>query len=127
MFNYLIEQLDESIELSIITNDAGANGVQVMLPNGGLINYWLDPDTMLVQREMKTDFEDGEVKFRTIKLSDYRNIEGVQISHHAEGFVSGELESVMEIEEFEFTDGFHEAIFQFPGQQDRTETYLQRD
>ncbi len=115
LFNYLIEQGSDSIKMDPLTNDAGVPGVKVTLPNGGLVNYWLNPETMLVQREMKTDFEDGAVKFRTIELSDYREIDGVQIAHRAVGYVSGELESVMNLEQFEFVDGFDEAIFQFPG------------
>lgn len=116
MLNYLIEADREDVQLRMLKPRPGAAelGVQVEFPNGGLVQYWLDPTTYLIVREVKADLDQGAVRFRTSQLSDYRDVDGVKLAHRVDHLVSGEPESTLIIDEIQLVDAHSPLIFAAP-------------
>ncbi|MEO0795386.1 MAG: hypothetical protein AAFX93_09500 [Verrucomicrobiota bacterium] len=115
MFNYLVEREREPVQLSLAgssdTKPGDLIGIQAQLPDGGLIRYWLNPETALIEREVKTDFSGNDVKITTAELSDFRNIDGLQIAHYVKHFRTGEPESELRVESVEIVESFPPEIF----------------
>ncbi|GHC04039.1 hypothetical protein [Cerasicoccus arenae] len=117
ILDYMLESESEPASFSMINasnNTSGEIGIEVKLSNGSVINYWLDPETYLTTREIKTDYEDGGFKFRTVRLSDYQDIDGIKLAHKAQHYLSGELESELIIEEIDLVDSHSPILFAAP-------------
>lgn len=116
MFNYLLESNVDEVEIRRKPSPERPEQVclEVEFSNGGLLQYWLNAETYMIEREVRPDYIDGQFKFRTIKLEDYREVDGVKVAHNVKHYVGGELESELNIDSIEIVDGFSPLIFTAP-------------
>ncbi|WP_309384923.1 hypothetical protein [Cerasicoccus frondis] len=77
-FSYLMDASRQDISFSLLSSTSELIGIQAELKGGDCINYWLDPETFLISREVKVNA--GESGFLVIDYSDYREVNGCMFS-----------------------------------------------
>ncbi|WP_309396945.1 hypothetical protein [Cerasicoccus maritimus] len=113
IFNYLIESDQKGrIEYQMLSDDSSGNkGIEVTVNGVNVIHYWLDPDTFLIRREVKSDHNDAEFEFKTVLYDDYRVVDGLQIPYVIQHLGKNVVEYELHIDRVEVVDSFPESMF----------------
>jgi len=114
VFSYLMAGPDEPVVLELVEQTPDAIDLKATTEFGNIVQYRLDPETFLITRETKTDYEQGRFRIKNIQLEDYREVDGVQIPFRVKHFMYGQQQMELVVDEVSFPDGFSRIIFEAP-------------